>query len=498
MSESITESQPAVQSNPFAKRLADHVNAGTVAIESERAIAEAQGKLVIAKRFPRDQARAYSSIIDACKRPGLAEEACYSFPRGGQNVSGPSIRLAEMLAANWGNIDYGIRELSRKDGVSEMEAYCWDLETNTMSSQKFTVRHIRDTRGGGVKLTDERDIYELTANMGGRRLRARILAILPADLVQAAVDECSKTLAGGNEIPIGDRVRVMLTAFKAMGVPAALIEKRLGHALDTVTGEELADLRKVHNSIRDGVSKIADWFGDGAKEDEDTQNERPKPPARRGGAAAAMAATETPAADPKPEPKRDAAPTIEAEIVDAAPADDEAAKKAEREATEKALKKREAKLAAAKAEAEAEAEAKAKAEAAKPAAPDLSAVPEVCPGVSITSFKGKSWPCPMNATIKAVTAVTAAKPYLKLTVTTHSPAEAEITVATYEHVAVKDGKAEVTAPFVAVGQIIEFSAEAKLMPSKNPDPANPAKKLPDLTKPPAIMAIGITEAALEV
>jgi hypothetical protein len=224
--------------------------------------------------------------------------------------------------------------------------------------------------------------------------------------------------------------------------------------------------------------------------------ERPKPPARRGGAAAAMAATETPAADPKPEPKKDAAPTIEAEIVDADPADDEAAKKAEREATEKALKEREAKLAAAKAAAEAE--AKAKAEAAKPAAPDLSAVPEVCPGVSITSFKGKSWPCPMNATIKAVTAVTAAKPYLKLTVTTHSPAEAEITVATYEHVEVKDGKAEITAAFVAVGQIIEFSAEAKLMPSKNPDPANPAKKLPDLTKPPAIMAIGITEAALEV
>ena len=149
----IVHKEPAVQSNPFARHLPDHLNAGAVAIESERAIAEAQGKLVIAKRYPRDQARAFTAIMDACKRPGLAEEACYSFPRGGQTVSGPSIRLAEMLAANWGNIDYGIRELSRKEGVSEMEAYCWDLETNTMSSQKFTVRHIRDTRGGGVKLT---------------------------------------------------------------------------------------------------------------------------------------------------------------------------------------------------------------------------------------------------------------------------------------------------------------------------------------------------------
>lgn len=346
MSESIVHKEQPVQSNPFAKHLADHVNAGAVAIESERAIAEAQGKLVIAKRFPRDQARAYSAIIDACRRPGLAEEACYSFPRGGQTVSGPSIRLAEMLAANWGNIDYGIRELSRKEGVSEMEAYCWDLETNTMSSQKFTVRHIRDTRSGGVKLTDERDIYELTANMGGRRLRARILAIIPADLIQAAVDECSKTMAGGAELPIADRVRNMVNAFKVLGVQAALIEKRMGHPLDALNGEELAGLRKIHNSIRDGISKIGDWFGDRAPDEDmpgDPVPERPAPPprAKKGAAAvaenpplvpeAAPAATEpkavapvpTPRAvepTPEPTPEPQATPTPEQKPADVAPA----------------------------------------------------------------------------------------------------------------------------------------------------------------------------------
>lgn len=314
--EPIVHKEPAILSNPFAKHMPDHVNAGAVAIESERAIAEAQGKLVIAKRFPRDQARAYSAIIDACRRPGLAEEACYSFPRGGQTVSGPSIRLAEMLAANWGNIDYGIRELSRKEGVSEMEAYCWDLETNTLSSQKFTVRHIRDTRGGGVKLTDERDIYELTANMGGRRLRARILAIIPADLIQAAVDMCSKTMAGGADLPIGDRIRNMVTAFSTLGVLPTLIEKRVGHSLDTLTGEELGDLRKIHNSIRDGVSKVGDWFGDGAKSAEgdeampgDPVVERPLPKPRSPKGASVVKenvpapAAPAPAADKAPEPK---------------------------------------------------------------------------------------------------------------------------------------------------------------------------------------------------
>lgn len=307
--ESIVQKEKPVASsvNPFARTLEGHVNAGTVAVESERAIAEAQGKLVIAKRFPRDQARAYVNIIEACRRPGLAEEACYSFPRGGQVVSGPAIRLAEMLAANWGNVDYGIRELSRKEGVSEMEAYCWDLETNTMSSQKFTVRHLRDKQGGAVALKDERDIYELTANMGARRLRARILAILPADLVQAAVDQCSKTLASGGDAPMADRIRSMLVAFKALGVPSALIEKRLGHPLDNLTGEELADLRKIHNSLRDNVSKLSDWFGDAVKSDDDVpyddvtpepEQKRAAPPPRAKKGAATVAENPKPAEQP--------------------------------------------------------------------------------------------------------------------------------------------------------------------------------------------------------
>lgn len=176
------------------------INAGAVTIESSKAIAEAQGKLIIAKNFPRDEHLAYAKVMEACKRKSLAEKAIYSYPRSGSTISGPSIRLAEELARCWGNVDFGIKELSQKEGESEMSAYCWDMETNTMSSQTFVVAHVRDTKKGQVKLSEQRDIYENNANMAGRRLRARILAILPPDLVEAAVLECKKTLAGNNEL----------------------------------------------------------------------------------------------------------------------------------------------------------------------------------------------------------------------------------------------------------------------------------------------------------
>lgn len=247
--------------NPFKMSASvSGINVGAVTIESSRAVAEAQGKLIIAKNFPRNEYEAYAKAIEACKRKSLAEKAIYSYPRSGSTISGPSIRLAEELARCWGNIDFGIKELSQKDGESEMQAYCWDMETNTISSQTFVVAHVRDTKNGQKKLTEQRDIYENNANMAGRRLRARILAVLPPDLVEQAVAECKKTLAGNNSIPITDRIKKMVVAFEKYGIKVETIEKRLDRKIDTMTAEDISEYIGIYNSLKDGNSSVSDWF----------------------------------------------------------------------------------------------------------------------------------------------------------------------------------------------------------------------------------------------
>ena len=238
----------------------DNINQGTVAIEASRAIAEAQGKLVIAKRFPRDEVQAYNRVAQACQRKGIAEKAFYSYNRGGGTVSGPTIRFAEELARCWGNIDYGIKELSQDEGKSEMQAYAWDLETNAQSVQNFTNPHIREVNGKAKILTSQRDIYEINANMGARRLRSRILAILPTDLVDMAIAECKKTLAGNNDEPLIDRVKKMVVTFGKIGVTQEQIEKRLGRKVDTMTVDDFTDYIGIYNAIKQGESKIAEWF----------------------------------------------------------------------------------------------------------------------------------------------------------------------------------------------------------------------------------------------
>ncbi|MFE9945430.1 hypothetical protein ACFYP2_17000 [Bacillus velezensis] len=222
---------------------------------------EVQAAMVIAKKFPRDVYAAFDRIKKACERRLLAENAVYEYPRGGTKVSGPSIRLAEALAQNWGNIDYGIMELEQKAGESSVMAYAWDLETNTRQTKIFTVKHERKAKGTVTKLNDARDIYEMVANQGARRLRSCILGVIPGDIVDAAVDMCQKTLINGHKEPLEDRLRNALSTFKKeFGITKEMIEEYIGSNVDAFTEQDFLKIGRIYTSLRDGMAKKEDYF----------------------------------------------------------------------------------------------------------------------------------------------------------------------------------------------------------------------------------------------
>ncbi|AUJ78167.1 hypothetical protein ABUH86_06020 [Bacillus velezensis] len=222
---------------------------------------EVQAAMVIAKKFPRDVFAAFDRIKKACERRLLAENAVYEYPRGGTKVSGPSIRLAEALAQNWGNIDYGIMELEQKAGESSVMAYAWDLETNTRQTKIFTVKHEKKAKGTVTKLNDARDIYEMVANQGARRLRSCILGVIPGDIVDAAVDMCQKTLINGHKEPLEDRLRNALSTFKKeFGITKEMIEEYIGSNVDAFTEQDFLKIGRIYTSLRDGMAKKEDYF----------------------------------------------------------------------------------------------------------------------------------------------------------------------------------------------------------------------------------------------
>lgn len=223
---------------------------------------EVQGAIVMAKKFPRDEYTSMEKIKRTCQRATLAEQAIYSYPRGGQTIMGPSIRLAEALAQNWGNIDYGIVELEQKNGASEMMAYAWDLESNTRVTKIFTVEHKRDTKKGSYQLTDSRDIYEATANFGARRMRACILGVIPGDVTDMALDVCKATVKSGiGKEPINERVTKLIGAFKNdFKISREQIEKYAERNSADFGEDEFINLKGVYKALRDGQAKPEDYF----------------------------------------------------------------------------------------------------------------------------------------------------------------------------------------------------------------------------------------------
>ena len=243
-------------------------------IEISRAVQEVQAAVLVAQKMPRDEIRATRKILEAAKRESLAQQSMYAYPRGGQIIRGASIRTAETLAKYWGNISFGIKELSQdnKNHTSEVMAYAWDLETNVREEKVFQVSHKRIARGQSVTLTDPRDIYEKVANDGARRLRACILGVLPADIVEDFLKECEKTLAGDGKTPLKDRVKKAVTMFEEFGVTQDMIEKRFGCRADSFIEKHIIDLGAIYKSIKDNFKPASDFFEMAKKEIKEGEN----------------------------------------------------------------------------------------------------------------------------------------------------------------------------------------------------------------------------------
>ncbi|MDW9251056.1 hypothetical protein C7S16_6608 [Burkholderia thailandensis] len=250
--------------SPFGNRSTAVADTAGARQDQSRELAETQVKYLMAQQFPRDVIANTDKILNAFTRPTLAEQSQYQFSRGGSDISGPSIRAAEAMAQQWGNIEQGFRERSRGvDGkgvpFSEVEAFCVDLESRTTKRLQFIVRHWRDTKSGGYQLKDERDIYELIANQAQRRVRACILALIPGDVVDAAMQQAAVTLnAKADTSP--EAVQKIIAAFDGFGVTKEHIEKRIQRRLDAITPAQVVTLKRIYASLRDGMSGPEEWF----------------------------------------------------------------------------------------------------------------------------------------------------------------------------------------------------------------------------------------------
>lgn len=215
-----------------------------------------EGMVLMAKRFPRDMIEVEKKILVNCRRNGLAEMAEYTYKRGGVDITGPSIRLAEVLMQCYGNMLASWHEVQRNSDNSDCIAYAWDIENNIRIEKSFNVPHYRDTRQGRIPLKDDRDIKEMCANQAARVLRSCILQVIPGDLIEMALNECHKTLEN-DRTPLHEQIAKFLKLFKdEYNVSQAQLERYIGVPVTKWTKSDIHRLRKLNNLIKNGESTV--------------------------------------------------------------------------------------------------------------------------------------------------------------------------------------------------------------------------------------------------
>lgn len=248
-----------------------HGNALAANLEAQ-SIAMVKMTVMAAHEWPRDPAQSMERILHECERPTLAESAVYSYPRSGETVTGPSIRLAEVLARQWGNIYYSFNVIQRTPGKgrtpgsSVISAYAWDLESNVFVERRFEVQHYRSTKSGGYAITDDRDIYELESNMASRRMRACILQLIPGDVTQAAVNACRRTTSSGIVEAMKDprkkdaMIAKVIKTFAGLGATQDDLEDYLKVKRADWNADHIMKLKEVKTSLDDKQASVGDFF----------------------------------------------------------------------------------------------------------------------------------------------------------------------------------------------------------------------------------------------
>jgi|GEM_PF-781954 len=246
------------------------IETGALTVEQNSSLAigltraEIDQQIATAHAYPRSISRTTQNILSLVTIDEQSAEECnYALPRGGKPITGPSIRLAEIIAGQWGNCRIGARVVhtDRAEKYVEAEGVFHDLETNAATTARVR-RRISDRSG---KLLSE-DMIIVTGNAAcSIAKRNAILAAVPKAVWRKAYDAALETIKG-NVKTLTERRDKALKAFAAFGVkPEQLFASMEIGGLDDITLDHIALLTGMHAALKSGEETVESMFGGSGK-----------------------------------------------------------------------------------------------------------------------------------------------------------------------------------------------------------------------------------------
>lgn len=244
-----------------------HETASAVLAAQAKAVIEA--RYVMAERHPRDLDAVRQKLLKECRRPGFAHVARYRKPIG-KGIEGPSIRFAEAAIRYMGNISveqvtvYDDREKRIvRVSVTDCEGnvpYSSDImiektiERRSKKDSDTVVRTRLNAQGDLVYIiiATEDELLNKQNALISKAIRTNGLRHVPGDIVEECMNQVLATQRDSDAADPDEAKRKIFDAFSSLGIQVSQIKELLGHEAASLTPRELADLRGLYASLRDG------------------------------------------------------------------------------------------------------------------------------------------------------------------------------------------------------------------------------------------------------
>ena len=221
--------------------------------------------VITARAFPRNIRQCMDNVeATIAMSPEVAASCYYTLTkRPGTAITGASIRLAEIFASFWGNIQAGTRVISNNGKSVVVEGWCMDLETNAKVSHEVS---------RGILTKDKKpysvDMQNTTISAASAiAFRNVVFKIIPRVFIDKALRKSmdiaveADVLAKDKKAFEEKRHNMFEGLEKRLGVPSMRVLTFFGKdSIDAIDIEDLKIIRGVGTAIKDGMIKAEEAF----------------------------------------------------------------------------------------------------------------------------------------------------------------------------------------------------------------------------------------------
>ena len=227
--------------------------------------AEVDIQISTAHKYPRDLKQVRQKILGTATLDNATAESCfYAIPRDGRTIEGPSVRLAEIVAASYGNLRIQSRVIGYDETSVICQGVCHDLENNVAASVE--VRR-KITNKSGRRYSD--DMVNTTSNAGcAIAFRNAIFKVVPTAIFKEMVGEIKK-VGMGDARTIVEKRKAAIAWFDGKGYKSKQVFDMLNSqednetqvkAVEGLTIEHLTLLRGIVNAVKEDSTTLEEVF----------------------------------------------------------------------------------------------------------------------------------------------------------------------------------------------------------------------------------------------